>query len=114
VYFLKTCSTSKRILKDLPLQGFEIVDIKETPISLEQLEEMKDLSGSYESLFSRRAKKYHQMKLKNEILEERDFKRLLLDEYTFLKRPVVIYGKDIFIGSSKKTVIALTETLNTI
>ncbi len=107
IYFLKTCSTSKRILKDLPIADFEIKDIKENPLTLQELEEMKALSGSYESLFSRRAKKYHQMKLKNEILAEKDYKRLLLDEYTFLKRPVVLMENHIYIGSSKKNVTAL-------
>ena len=107
IYYLKTCSTSKRILKDLSIAGFEIKDIKENPLSLQELEKMKALCGSYEVLFSRRAKKYHQMGLKDEVLSEKDYKRLLLDEYTFLKRPVVIIENQIFIGSSKKNVIAL-------
>ncbi len=109
IYFLKTCNTSLRILKNLPTDTFEMQDIKESPISAFQLDEMKNLSGSYEKLFSRRAKKYHQMGLKNQDLSEKDYRRLLLDTYTFLKRPVVILDDQIFIGSSKKNTTALFE-----
>jgi arsenate reductase len=69
------------------------------------------LSGSYQSLFSRRAKKYKAMDLKNQSLTEADIKQLILDEYTFLKRPVIIYQDKIFIGNSKNNIEALIDTL---
>ena len=104
-----------RILKSIPdLEKFQIIDIKENPITLSQLEEMKVRAGSYEHLFSRRAKKYHQMGLKNEDLTEVDYKRLLLDEYTFLKRPVIIIGDKIFVGSSKKNIENLKYSIKKI
>jgi len=109
LYYLKTCDTCSRILKDIPTDKFEMIEIKTQPIQVNQLEELYALSGSYEALFSRRAKKYHQMDLKNQELTEKDYRRLLLDEYTFLKRPVVIVDKQIFIGSSKKNVLELIE-----
>jgi arsenate reductase len=109
IYYLKTCDTSMRILKQIPVEKFELQEIKTQPITVEQLEEMKHVTGSYEALFSRRAKKYHQMGLKNQDLSEKDYRRLLLDEYTFLKRPVIIMGKKIFIGSSKKNVQSLLQ-----
>lgn len=90
------------------LEGFELQDIKTDPITVSQLEEMKALSGSYESLFSRRAIKYKEMKLKDESLSEIDYKQLILQEYTFLKRPVFILNNKIFIGNSKKVI----ENLN--
>lgn len=102
VYYLKTCDTCKRILKSLDLEGFEFQEIKNQPITQSQLEEMYALSGSYESLFSRRAKKYAAMGLKDQTLGEIDFKQLILSDYTFLKRPVIISGESIFIGSDKK------------
>lgn len=114
IYYLKTCSTSLRILKDLPTDNFELIEIKESPITTIQLKEMLALAGTYEVMFSRRAKKYHQMDLKNQLLTEKDYRRLLLDEYTFLQRPVVIFDDQIFIGSSKKNVqrlIAATKHL---
>ena len=109
IYFLKTCDTCKRILKSIPLDGFTLQDIKSEPISPKQLEEMRTLSGSYESLFSRRAKKYKAMDLKNETLSEKDYKQLILEEYTFLKRPVIIVDNQIFIGNSKKNLEQLSN-----
>lgn len=96
-----------RILKELnPSPEFLLQDIKETPITVKQLEDMRQLAGSYEILFSRRAKLYKEMDLKNQNLEERDFKQYILEHYTFLKRPVIINNSSIFIGNSKKTVEA--------
>jgi len=109
IYFLKTCDTCKRILKQLDTSDFVLQDIKTTPITVLQLEEMYQRSKSYEALFSRRAKKYHQMDLKNQTLTEADYKQLILEEYTFLKRPVIIDGDTIFIGSSKKIVEVLVK-----
>lgn len=82
-------------------------DIKFEKISPEQLDEMKKMAGSYEALFSRRAMKYKEWGLKDKNLSEKDYRQYILDEYTFLKRPVVIIGKEIFIGSEKKNVAAL-------
>jgi arsenate reductase len=96
-----------RILKELnPSSEFLLQDIKETPITVKQLEEMYNLSGSYEALFSKRAKLYKEMDLKNQNLEERDYKHYILEHYTFLKRPVIINNNTIFIGNSKKTIEA--------
>jgi arsenate reductase len=103
-YYIKTCDTSNRILKQLPTEKFKIIDIKKQSLTVKQLEKLVKLSGSYEALFSRRAKLYKEMDLKNQDLTEADYKRLILDEYTFLKRPVVVIDRKIFIGSEKKTV----------
>ncbi len=87
-------------------------DIKFEKITPTQLDEMKKMAGSYESLFSRRAIKYRELGLKDKKLEEKDYRRLILEEYTFLKRPVVIMGKRIFIGSEKKTKEALKKAVS--
>ena len=65
------------------------------------------MAGSYEALFSRRAMKYQEWGLKDKPLTEKYYRDLILQEYTFLKRPVVVNGKKIFIGSEKKTKEAL-------
>jgi arsenate reductase len=69
------------------------------------------MAGSYEALFSRRAMKYKEWGLKDKKLEEKDYRQYILDEYTFLKRPVVIINDKIFIGSEKKTVAALKSAV---
>lgn len=112
IYYLKTCDTCKRILKSLPnLDSFTLQDIKEEPITVKQLEQMYELSNSYESLFSKRAKLYKEMGLKDENLQETDFKSYILEHYTFLSRPVIIAEDKIFIGNSKKVTEAAIEYL---
>ncbi|ARV15479.1 arsenate reductase family protein [Polaribacter sp. SA4-12] len=111
VYFLQTCDTCRRILKEVNTDGFERQEIKANNITATQLEEMYTLSGSYEALFNKRANLYKSMDLKNQVLSEADYKQFLLDEYTFLKRPVFIVDKEIFIGNSKKVIENLKEKI---
>jgi len=105
-YCVSTCTTCQRILNDANLikKGYAYQNIKEDKITPEQLDQMKAMIGSYEALFSRRALKYKAMGLKDKKLTEKDYRDLILQEYTFLKRPVIISGKKIFSGSEKKTV----------
>lgn len=86
-------------------------DIRSEHITEQQLEEMGNLAGSYESLFSRVAMKYKAWGLKDQTLTEADYKKYILEEYTFLKRPVFIINGEIFIGNSKKNVDALKTAL---
>ncbi len=91
---------------------FVLQDIKSEGISLVQIEEMKSLAGSYESLFSKRARLYKERDLKNQALAEDDYKNLILEHYTFLKRPVLLFDNQIFIGNSKKVVEAANIAIN--
>ena len=43
---------------------------------------------------------------------EEDYKQLMLDEYTFLKRPFMLIDGEAFIGNAKKTVEAAKIKLN--
>ena len=107
IYYLKTCNTCTRILKELnPSSDFILQDIKENEITVNQLEEMKKLAGNFEALFSKRAKLYKEMGLKDQTLSEKDLKLYILEHYTFLSRPVIIIDDKIFIGNSKKTIEA--------
>lgn len=87
-------------------------DIKVQGISEEELDELFNLTQSYENLFSRRAKLYRERNLKDEQLLEEDYKNLILEHYTFLKRPVIINNDEIFIGSSKKTIEAAKKSIH--
>jgi len=111
VYFLQTCDTCKRILKEVNTDGFERQEIKTNRINAAQLAEMYAISGSYEALFNKRARLYTSMDLKNKALSEADYKKYLLEEYTFLKRPVFIVDDAIFIGNSKKVIEELKAAL---
>lgn len=111
VYFLQTCDTCKRILNEVNLEGFEKQEIKSQPITAAQLEEMYELSKSYEALFNKRAKLYKEMDLKDQKLTEADYRHYILDHYTFLKRPVFIVDKEIFAGNGKKEIEKLKEKI---
>lgn len=111
VYFLQTCDTCRRILKEVNLDGFEKQEIKANPVTVNQLEEMYKISDSYEALFNKRAKLYKSMDLKNQTISEADYRQYILDEYTFLKRPVFMIDEEIFIGNSKKEIDRLKENI---
>ena len=112
IFHLKTCDTCRRILKSIKLDGFDLQEIKTNPVTVSQLEDMYAMSNSYEELFNKRAKKYKQMDLKNQDLLEKDYRQLILDEYTFLKRPVFILNQKIFIGNSKKNIENLIQEID--
>lgn len=113
IYHLATCDTCKRIINELQLPStFEKHEIKQQEITVKEMEMLKGLAGSYEALFSKRAKLYKERGLKDENLSEDDFKRFLLEHYTFLKRPVLVNEDQIFIGNSKKTVEAAKTSIH--
>lgn len=111
VFYLKTCSTCKRIMSEFDLTGFEQREIKSKPVTEEELQEMYALSKSYEALFSKKSTQIKERNLEVKSLNEEDFKTLILEDYRFLKRPVFIVNQEIFIGSDKKNIELLREKL---
>ena len=112
IYHLSSCSTCKKILGSLDTTSCELQDIKQNSITAKELDHMAKLAGSYEALFSRRAIQYRTLNLKDKKLTEKDYRKFILQEYTFLKRPVVIVGKQIFIGNIGSVVKAAQEALS--
>lgn len=113
IYYLSSCDTCKRILKELaPPNEIALQDIKSTPLTDIQLDKLKTKVGSYEALFSKRARLYKERRLKEKTLSEADYRNLLLEHYTFLKRPVMVIDGEIFIGNTKNVVAAAKETLH--
>lgn len=113
IYYLATCDTCKRIIKQLELpSSFEKREIKHEEITVKEIEALRQLAGSYEALFSKRAKLYKERGLKDEVLSEDDIKAFILEHYTFFKRPVIVNGDEIFIGNSKKVVEAAKESIH--
>ena len=113
IYYLASCDTCRKIIKSLP-KDHDLVfhDIKQNPITVEELEEMYRLSGSYEALFSKKAQLYKSMDLKNKSLTEDDYKKYILEHYTFLSRPVFIINSQIYIGNTQQNMLQVMKALN--
>lgn len=113
IYYLSTCDTCRRILKELnPPSSYVLQDIKKDPITADQLEALKEKTGSYEKLLNKRARIYKERDLKNKELTPDDIKNLLLEHYTFLKRPVILIDEAIFVGNAKNTVAAAKHEMH--
>ncbi|MCH2229317.1 MAG: hypothetical protein MK105_03140 [Crocinitomicaceae bacterium] len=113
IFYLKSCSTNQRILKEInPGSDVELQNIKEQNIDEKTLDMLKDKVGSYEALFSKKAMKYRSMGLNEMSLTEADFRKYILEEYTFIKRPYMINGDEVFIGNSKSVVADAVASFN--
>ncbi len=112
IYHLSTCDTNRRILKKFNLsEEFIKQDIKINPMTESELDELFQYTKSYEALINKRARMYNERGLKNKNLQEVDYKKLLLEHYTFLKRPVLINESEVFIGNNKTVVSSAKESL---
>ena len=109
VFYLKTCGTCTKILKMFDLSDWELRELKSAPITGEELAQMYEKTKSYEALFSRRSTQIKARNIDMKSLNEKDFKNLILEHYSFLKRPVFITDKEIFVGNEKKNIDNLEE-----
>ncbi|MFM1878710.1 MAG: hypothetical protein RLZZ241_1576 [Bacteroidota bacterium] len=112
IYYLKTCDTCRRILKEIePGPNTQLREIGITPIDSEELNALYCLAGSFEALLNKRAQLFKARGLNKQILTESEIRDLLLEHYTFLKRPIVLTNSEIFIGNSAKTVALAKKAL---
>ncbi|MDN3675202.1 ArsC/Spx/MgsR family protein [Flavobacterium branchiarum] len=112
IYYLASCDTCRKIIKGLPKDNDLVFhDIKQNPITETELEEMHRLAGSYEALFSKKAQLYKSMDLKNKSLTEADYKKYILEHYTFLSRPVFIIDEKIYIGNTQQNILQVMRAL---
>jgi len=112
VYHLSNCGTCQKILASLPKNSLKQIDIKQNPITPDELDELAKLAGNYEALFSRKAMLYKSLGLKDKNLTEKDYRKYILEHYTFLSRPVFVIGNRIYIGNSKANVAAVIDALS--
>jgi arsenate reductase len=104
LFYLSTCSTCKRLMSGWNLPAdLELIDIKKDMYTAADLAEMYRLTGSYEALFSKRSQNFVAQGLRETIKSDEDYGKLLPTDYTFLKRPVLVYDEQIFVGNDKKT-----------
>lgn len=114
IHHLSTCDTCQRIIRELGLKekNFVFQDIKTENITAEELDLAKAKVGSYEALFSKRAQKFRGMGLNEMNLTETDYRKYILEEYTFLKRPFIWIADEVFVGNAKKTIEAAKAAIN--
>jgi arsenate reductase len=113
VYHLANCKTCQKILAQLDLDdSWEVINIKEQNISAADLDYVAEQMGGYEAVFSRRAMKYRSMGLNEMTLTEPDYRKYMLEEYTFLKRPYILYEDKVYVGNKKADVAAAVAHIN--
>ncbi len=112
IYHLKTCSTCQRIIKELGADGFDFQEIKTQPITEAQVDALAKTVGGYNALFNTRAQKIKEWGIVVKNLTEADYRKLILEEYTFLKRPVIVVAGNVFIGNAKATIDAVKAALS--
>lgn len=112
-YYLKTCDTCKRIIKTLNLpDSIKQINIKENPITPKQLDVLFTKTKSYSALVNPRAQLLKKRGIKASELSEEESKALILEHYSFLKRPVLIYQDEIFVGNAAATIEAAQKALH--
>lgn len=112
IYYISPCSTCQRVMSTVDsLADWTLRELKTEPLTPEELDGLAEIAGGYEPLFSRRARLYRERGLHEQDLTEDDYRRLILEHYTFLNRPVMHIGEEIFIGSAAKTVTAAVRAL---
>lgn len=110
LYWLPHCSTCQKAKAFLEAQGvsFTVVhDLKASPLSDVQVKRLADAVGGPEALFSKRAMKFRQWGLHEKILNSEELLAYMVQEYTFIKRPVTLFSNgDAFAGFAPKQMAA--------
>ncbi len=112
-YWLPYCSTCTKAEQYLLERGAKIeryIHVKEEPVPKEEIEELSRLIGGVGKLFSKRAMKYRAWGLHEKSLSDADMLNYMHQEYTFIKRPVLV-TKDqrVLAGFSAKQYDALLK-----
>ena len=115
IYYLASCDTCRKIIKTLPKNAnLSFHDIKQNPLTELEIDELYKLSGTYEALFSKKAVLYKSMGLKDKNLQEEDYKKYLLEHYTFLSRPVFVINNEVFIGNTQQNMLKVMKAFEAI
>jgi len=104
-YGLPNCTTCQKALRRLDYHRVSNVkkrNIKEEPLNRLEIENLADMLGGAENLFSRRSVLYRELGLKDKTLTDAEMLDLMAGEYTFLKRPVLVIGKTAIAGFFEK------------
>lgn len=95
LYWSPGCSTCQKAARWLDRRNVKVTkfrDIKDDPLSREEVESLAKMLGGPEDLFSKRAVKYRELKLAEREVSSSEMLGLMTGEYTFLKRPIMVIG----------------------
>jgi arsenate reductase (glutaredoxin) len=110
LFWLPHCSTCQKAdawLKEHGIIVKQYHDVKTTPITPAVLKQLVDGVGGEETLFSKRAMKYRQLGLHEQTLTPEQLFNHMLEEYTFIKRPVLLTSDNrVLAGFSQKVYAA--------
>ena len=111
--YLSSCSTCVRIVKALNIKDAPFLqDVKNRKITPEQLAFLYAHTHSYETLINKRGRVYAQLKKDGKSFTESTYKALIDQEYSCLKRPILIWNDEIFLGNSKATFAQMKDALH--
>jgi arsenate reductase len=111
--YLSTCSTCLRIIKSLGMEDADFLqNVKEQMVTPAQLAFLNNYTNSYEGLINKRGRVYSQMKREGTMFSEAIYKTLLENEYSCLKRPILIWDNTVFLGNAKAIVAQMKATLD--
>jgi arsenate reductase len=104
-YWLPNCTTCQKAKRRLDYHRVSITklrDLKEEPLSLEEVKNLAEMLGGVENLFSRRSVRFRELGLRDKELSENDMLDLMTTEYTFLKRPILVLNNKAIAGFFEK------------
>src|SRR3954471_10739371 len=105
-YWMPNCSTCQKAdayLRENDRAIADYRDLKAEPLNREEVEQLANAVGGLGELFSRRARKYRSMGLHERELSHEEMLDLMAEEYTFIKRPVLVQGERAVAGFSPRT-----------
>ncbi len=112
LYWMPNCSTCQKAASWLERRGVKVTefrDIKENSLSRVEVEELVKMLGGPGELFSKRAVKYREMKLNEREVLLAEMMELMTDEYTFLKRPIMVIDGKAVAGFFEKSYLSFLD-----
>jgi arsenate reductase len=103
--YLKTCDICRKILAAINLPDhYTLREIKSSPLNADEIEFLGKRQGSYLDLVNRRAQKFKVEPYNSIELNEESAKNLLAEDYTFLKRPILVTDEKLVAGNGKSEI----------
>lgn len=112
LHWLPHCTTCQKAVQYLEKKGYAVAefrDVKSDPLDRKEVERLSELVGGADELFSRRARKYREMNLSERELSSDEMIQLMVEEYTFIKRPVLVSDGRAVAGFTSKSYDSFLE-----